>query len=68
MLPYLFLIALSFHGVNIINLTNYLNKKIFEGIAIGLMKELGPLINLALAISLHKWAESLTLVFNLIIF
>ena len=42
------MIALSFHAL-------------FEGIAIGLEENKPQFITLALAISLHKWAEAITL-------
>jgi zinc transporter ZupT len=53
-MPYILFIALSFHGM-------------FEGIAIGLsvfllLKRLSiEFFNLAVGISLHKWAEALSL-------
>ena len=46
--PYLLLAALSFHGL-------------FEGIALGLQKSFRSTFSLFIAISGHKWAESLTL-------
>ena len=72
--PYLLLIALGLHGVNIKITYNLVKKnikikkkKFFEGMTIGLQKKISPLFNLVLAISLHKWAEALTIVYRFFI-
>lgn len=46
------MIALSMHSV-------------FEGIATGMTKDIGGLTNFVIAILLHKWAASMSLVINL---
>lgn len=46
--PFVLMIALSVHGI-------------FEGLALGLMKELSQCINLMLSILIHKFAESMSI-------
>ena len=48
MTPFVLMIALSMHSV-------------FEGIALGLEKKLPNVINIVIAITLHKWAASMSL-------
>ena len=48
MLPFVLMIALSVHAI-------------FEGIALGLMKDLNSVINLILSILIHKFAESMSI-------
>jgi zinc transporter 1/2/3 len=48
MLPFILMIALSVHSI-------------FEGIALGLMNEMGPFINLMISILMHKFAESMSI-------
>lgn len=52
--PYLLLIALSCHGF-------------FEGIALGIQSSFNSVSMLAIAILAHKWAESFTLVYILLL-
>ena len=47
-LPFVLMIALSVHSI-------------FEGIALGLMNEFGPFINLMISILIHKFAESMSI-------
>ena len=46
--PFVLMIALSMHSL-------------FEGIALGLEKNVSNVINILIAISLHKWAASMSL-------
>ena len=48
LLPFVLMIALSVHSI-------------FEGIALGLMNEYGPFINLMISILVHKFAESMSI-------
>ena len=48
MTPLILMVALSVHAI-------------FEGIALGLMKELKPLINLVISVSIHKFAEAMSI-------
>jgi zinc transporter 1/2/3 len=48
LLPFVLMIALSVHSI-------------FEGIALGLINEMGPFINLMLSIMIHKFAESMSI-------
>ncbi len=47
-LPFVLMIALSVHSI-------------FEGIALGLMNDFGPFINLMVSILIHKFAESMSI-------
>ena len=47
--PFILLLGMSIHGL-------------FEAIAIGLQKEMTPLVNLTIAVNLHKWAAAFSLV------
>jgi zinc transporter 1/2/3 len=47
-LPFVLMIALSVHGI-------------FEGLALGLMKEFSQMINLMISILVHKFAESMSI-------
>ena len=53
MTPYILMIALSMHAV-------------FEGMAVGIMDKKADVINLVVAIALHKGAEAMALVGNLL--
>jgi zinc transporter 1/2/3 len=46
--PFMLMIALSMHAI-------------FEGIAFGLMKEMGPALNLMISILIHKGAEAMSI-------
>ena len=48
LLPFVLMIALSVHSI-------------VEGIALGLMNEYGPFINLMISILVHKFAESMSI-------
>ena len=48
MLPFVLMIALSVHSI-------------FEGMALGLMNEFKPFINLMVSILIHKFAESMSI-------
>lgn len=48
LLPFVLMIALSVHSI-------------FEGLALGLMNELGPFLNLMISILIHKFAESMSI-------
>ena len=46
--PYILLIAMSVHTV-------------FEGLALGLMKDFKPFLNLLISILIHKFAEAMSI-------
>ena len=48
MTPFILMIALSVHAI-------------FEGIALGLMRDLSSVINLILSIFFHKFAEAMSI-------
>jgi hypothetical protein len=48
LLPFVLMIALSVHSI-------------FEGLALGLMKEMKPFINLMASILVHKFAEAMSI-------